>query len=222
MFMTWREKIKILTSTMLALLVSFLALVSTVSGHGRWKCPSPRDALDDNGQHIAFDNTGNKDGACGPKSGKWGFGAVTKVSPGWHTLVWEESISHTGSPFRIALLDETETARVVLLDHIPHNEDAKPNYKNESTYVPYKISVNIPDINCQRCSLQLLYLMTEKTRYCGIKTCYYNPLDSACKGSTDPNAKTCPGAPNDRVCVQEGECFSNCKRYSFTTNTWHD
>jgi hypothetical protein len=38
---------------------------------------------------------------------------------------------------------------------------------------------------------------------------YYNPEDSACKGSTDPNKSTCPGAPNDQVCVQENECFSN-------------
>lgn len=31
-----------------------------VSAHGRWKCPAPRDALDENGNHIKFDNTGNK------------------------------------------------------------------------------------------------------------------------------------------------------------------
>jgi hypothetical protein len=32
----------------------------TVSAHGRWKCPAPRDANDENGNHITFDNTGNK------------------------------------------------------------------------------------------------------------------------------------------------------------------
>jgi hypothetical protein len=53
--------------------------------------------------------------------------------------------------------------------------------------------------------------MTEKTIGCGIETCFYNPADSACKGSTDPKAATCAGAPNDNVCVQANECFSNCK-----------
>ncbi|KAJ1441464.1 hypothetical protein B484DRAFT_113733 [Ochromonadaceae sp. CCMP2298] len=28
-----------------------LALVAAVSAHGRWKCPSPRDALDEAGNH---------------------------------------------------------------------------------------------------------------------------------------------------------------------------
>ena len=77
------------------------------------------------------------------------------------------------------------------------------------TYTQYKISVNIPNIQCSKCSLQFLYIMTDKTVNCNIPTCYYNPEDSACKGSTDPNAAKCAGAPNGNVCVQENECFSN-------------
>ena len=182
-----------------------------VEAHGRWKCPAPRDALDENGNHITFDNTGNKYAACGPESGKWGFGTITTLTPGWNTLTWEESISHAGSPFRIAILDETETARMVLLDHIPHNDESAPNSQDEATFVPYRVSVNIPDVKCDKCSLQLLYVMTDKSTKCGIQTCYYNPNDAACKGSTDPDAATCAGAPNSNVCVQENECFSNCK-----------
>ena len=77
-------------------IVVALALFKSVDAHGRWKCPLPRDDLDDNGVHIEFDNTGNKNGACGPTSGKWGYGTVTTLRPGWVTLTWEESISHTG------------------------------------------------------------------------------------------------------------------------------
>lgn len=73
-----------------------LVLFKSVDAHGRWKCPLPRDELDDNSVHIEFDNTGNKNGACGPTSGKWGYGTVTTLRPGWVTLTWEESISHTG------------------------------------------------------------------------------------------------------------------------------
>lgn len=191
--------------------ILFLALniASVVQGHGRWKCPPPRDALDNDGNHIKFDNTGNKYAACGPQSGNWGFGAVTKLTPGWTTLTWEESISHAGSPFRLAILDETETARIVLLDHIPHDDASSPKFNYEVTYTPYKLSVFIPDVKCTKCSLQFLYIMTDKTVKCGIDTCYYNPDDAACKGSTDPAAETCAGAPNDNVCVQDNECFSN-------------
>lgn len=110
-------------------------------------------------------------------------------------------------------MDETEVAKVVLLDHIPHNEMPvpKPVANMESTYYTYRMSVNIPDIKCDKCSLQLLYVMTDKSVKCGIETCYYNPADAACKGNTDPAAATCAGAPNSQVCVAEGECFSNCK-----------
>jgi len=183
-------------------------LGAVVDAHGRWKCPLPRDDYI-NGVHSTFDNTGNKNGACGPLSGQWGAGVTTTLTPGWNTLTWEESISHTGSPFRIAILDETETARIVLLDHIPHNEKSSPIAYMERTYTPYTMSVYIPDVQCSKCSLQFLYFMTDKTVNCGVPSCYYNPLDSACKGSTDPTKATCAGAPNDNVCVAEGECFSN-------------
>ena len=118
---------------------------------------------------------------------------------------------YVGSPFRIAILDETETARIVLLDHIPHNDASSPHSQVESSYTQYKMSIYVPDVDCKKCSLQFLYIMTDKSNICGIPECYYNPLDSACKGSTDPNAKTCYGAPNDTPCVQEDECYSNCK-----------
>ena len=185
------------------------ANIMIVSGHGRWKCPLPRDANDENGNHIKSDNTGNKYAACGPQSGKWGFGTVTNLKPGWTTITWEESISHTGSPFRISILDQNEKLVAVLLDHIPHNEASSPVINFEKTYTPYKMSLNIPDIKCDKCTLQFLYVMTDKTVNCGIPSCYYNPDDAACKGSTDPDAKTCAGAPNDNVCVQANECFSN-------------
>ena len=154
-------------------LVCFACLFLLAAGHARWKCPLPRDADDEQGHHIKFDNTGNKVGACGPESNKWGFGTVTTIAPGWTTFTWEESISHEGSPFRLAILDETETAQVILLDHIPHWDAASPIAYIERTYVDYKMSVNIPDVNCTKCSLQLLYVMSDKTVKCGTKTCYY-------------------------------------------------
>jgi len=190
-----------------ALIVVILVLAEA---HGRWKCPPPRDANDANGNHITFDNTANKYAACGPQSGNWGFGAVTNLKPGWNTISWEESINHKGAPFRVAILDETETAKVVLLDHIPHNDNSNPVSHIESTYFTYQISVNIPDIKCDKCSLQFLYLMTDKNVNCGqIPPYYYDPSDASCKGSTDPTVKNCAGAPNDTPCKHDNVMFSN-------------
>lgn len=191
---------------LLAVLGSNLMIVGA---HGRWKCPAPRDANGEDGKHIKSDNTGNKYAACGPESGKWGFGTVTNLKPGWTTFTWEESVNHKGSPFRIAILDENEKLVTVLLDHIPHDDTTTPHLQVEGTFAPYKMSINVPDIRCDKCSLQFLYVMTDKSTSCGMETCYYNADDAACKGSTDPNAPTCVGAPNDNVCVQANECFSN-------------
>lgn len=52
------------------------------------QCPLPRDNVDDKGEHIVFENTGNKEGPCGPYSGKIGMSGVTTLTPGWHTLIW--------------------------------------------------------------------------------------------------------------------------------------
>lgn len=228
--------------------VTVFSLLTSTNAHARWKCPQPRDVLSEDGTHITFDNTGNKYGSCGPESGKWGFGTVNSsdctnpfnfcilsakhwaykflivfqvstLKSGWNTITWEESISHTGSPFRISLLDERESQTVVLLDHIPHNEASKPTAYVEGTYVPYKMSIFVPDISCEKCVLQMLYVMTDKSTVCGIETCYYNPQDAACKGSTDPDAETCYGAPNDIPCKQEGECYSNYHSCSDVTIT---
>eukprot|EP01040_Poterioochromonas_malhamensis_P024245 gene24245-29947_t len=57
----------IVGTVFLALLVIALVSIVKVEAHGRWKCPGPRDALDESGKHITFDNTGNKYAACGPE-----------------------------------------------------------------------------------------------------------------------------------------------------------
>jgi len=141
--------------------------------------------------------------------------------PGWTTFSWEESVSHHGSPFRLAILDSNETAVVLLLDHIPHNDESNPVPYVEKSYVEYKISVEIPDIKCDKCSLQLLYIMTDKSVKCGIDVCYYNPYDAACKGSTDEKKPTCFGAPNNNPCKNENVCFSNCKYILLSTLLLH-
>ena len=96
------------------------------------------------------------------------------------------------------------------MDHIPHNDKSNPDKDNENSFTKYNISLLIPNVDCPSCSLQLLYIMTDKTTSCNIPVCRYNELDTACKGSTDLNTDPCLGAPNGNVCIDSNECFSNC------------
>lgn len=200
-----------------------LYTIPFVNGHARWKCPPARDFNNQNGVHISFDNTGNKNGPCGPFSGikYWGMNGIRHLTPGYMTLIWEESISHKGSPFRLAILDKNENVLSILLDHIPHWNNAKPNMLDESSYVPYKMTVTIPNIKCEQCSLQLLYIMTDKTTLCNIDYCTYYPDESACSGHLD-NSPKCFGASSDLPCSRNNTCFSNyhsCSDISINNTT---
>lgn len=185
-----------------------LAFVS-VSAHSRFKCPTARDWNDASGKHIPFDNTGNKRGPCGPYSGQWGMGGVSKLNAkAWQTLTFEESVAHTGAPFRISILDENEVEQIVLLDHVPHNNNSKPVPYVESTYVPYSISVYIPDVLCTKCSIRAIMVMTDKSVACGWNICTYHPDDSECSGHTD-SSPPCAGASTNTPCKYANSCFSN-------------
>ena len=138
----------------------------------------------------------------------YGMNGVRSLKPGPLTLTWEESIAHVGSPFRLAILDEHEKVKVVLADHIPHNDAAKSSFL-ERTYTPYHLTVEIPDVECEKCTLQLIYFMTDKTVKCGSLFCTYHADDSACSGHIDAAQPTCFGAPNDVPCKEKDSCFSN-------------
>lgn len=180
-----------------------------VHGHSRWKCPPPRDMNDQEGNHIAFQNTANKDGPCGLNTGQiYGYNGVTNLKPGPQTFVWEESIAHKGSPYRINLLNKKGDIIATLLDHIPHNDAAKTTMK-ESNYTPYKMTIEIPDVMCCSCSLQLLFIMTDKTTGCGLEYCTYYANDDNCIGHTTTTEGICAGAvPTSGPCKHDDTCFS--------------
>ena len=139
----------------------FIILWSTIvpaMAHSRWKCPAPRNT-----------DTGIKTGPCGSDTNNFstadGNTSVLELQPGPLRVYFEESIYHTGAPFRIALSgDGTDDEVCILLDHIPHNDDLSslPNLFDASTYTPYSITINIPDVQCDQCSLHLVNPMTDK------------------------------------------------------------
>jgi hypothetical protein len=146
--------------------------------HSRWACPKPRNP-----------GTGIKQGPCGGGTSsnfaKDFDSNIPVIKPGPLRVKFEESIYHTGAPWRISLSqDGTDAGEpCILLDHIPHNDASRsPNIEDESTYTPYYITINIPDVACERCSLHLANPMTDKI------------------GSD--------GAPNGKGCTDPGSCFS--------------
>lgn len=75
--------------------------------------------------------------------------------------------------------DGTDDDACVLLDHIPHNDCCNPDYNDPTTYTPYAISIIIPNIICEYCSLHLSNPMTDKIGDDG------SPLGIGC---TDPGS----------------------------------
>jgi hypothetical protein len=146
-----------LRSRLLLLVCCFPAVA--VQAHARFKCPSPRSA-----------DTGIKTGPCGDQTNDFSLSsdgaAILEIAPGPMRIELEESISHTGAPFRIALSSDgsDDDGVCVLLDHIPHNDNpaSRPQYLDESTYTPYSITIEIPDVYCEKCSLHMANPMTDK------------------------------------------------------------
>jgi len=105
----------------------------------------------------------------------WGPGqASTVLHPGKVKIIVEEVVNHVGAPFRIALspMNDNYYNRYVLLDHMPHNDIWGRNYSFDNPKV-YSIEINIPDIDCPRCSLQALNVMTDKLPSRDLKCCTY-------------------------------------------------
>eukprot|EP00986_Skeletonema_menzelii_P002718 scaffold764_cov79-Skeletonema_menzelii.AAC.6 len=141
----------------MTLLQQFLLLVAVpplAHSHSRWQCPAPRSS-----------STGIKNGPCGsqPLSIYQTDSAIDEIKPGPLRIIFEESIHHTGAPFRISLSnDGTDDDACVLLDHIPHNDCCQPDYFDESSYTKYVLTIEIPNVSCERCSLHLSNPMTDK------------------------------------------------------------
>lgn len=138
--------------TSIVLLQGVASLVGPADGHSRWKCPEARSS-----------DTGIKSGPCGDETNDFSNEIGLEIKPGPLRIIFEESVHHTGAPFRISLSDDgSDDSSCVLLDHIPHNDCCRPNLMDESTYTPYVITVNIPNVICDKCSLHLSNPMTDK------------------------------------------------------------
>ena len=79
------------------LCVTFLPLALA---HSRWSCPEPRSP-----------DTGIKEGPCGDDTDNFDdIGSLLQLTPGPLLVTFEESIHHTGAPFRISLSGKSSTS----------------------------------------------------------------------------------------------------------------
>ena len=192
----WRWHLTILFTAMYP--PSFFLL--HVNAHARWVCPPPRNP-----------DTGIKSGPCGLETNVFTTddSPISSIEPGPLLVQWEESIHHTGAPFRIALSqDGSDDEPCILIDHIPHFDAVTtfPIFGNDSTYILYSLTIDIPDIQCDSCSLHLANPMTDKIGDDGaptgigctdpLGTCFsvYHSctLPISILGSTPRSEYTCP------------------------------
>ena len=136
-------------------LMSLVGL-SGVSAHSRFACPEARDP-----------STSLKTGPCGVAgddgAAYYASADAITVAPGPLTIFWQESIAHDGAPFRFSLSgDANDLEECVLLDHVPADPSSSPSVSSEDTWTVYNITVNIPDVSCEKCSLHLSNPMTDK------------------------------------------------------------
>lgn len=90
--------------------------------------------------------SGIKDYPCGSDSFFGSGQNITILKPGITTIRWEETISHAGAPFRIAISieDDLKYDQFILVDHIPHNDQGSASFESPK---PYEFNITIPNIN---------------------------------------------------------------------------
>lgn len=146
----------------------------------RWVFPTPRTVKIDRGRRM---------GPCGDGDRS---GHTTEISPGPLTVMWEEPVNNKGSQFRIALSrdGEDQFEECILVNNIPHNDASNPIYdeeKEEFTFTEYSLTVMIPDVNCDDCTLQLVNIVP------GDDECTYDPkeTENGLNGRCSTNYHSC-------------------------------
>ena len=149
-----------------------------------------------------------KDGPCGGDTGT-PTGTVTTVQAGETlTLRWQETIYHSGH-WRIAIArDRSELQDPAVASMVDSRcnypagaADALPEYPvlmdnlfprtdPLAAAEMFEQQITIPDMNCERCTLQVIQFMTHHARPC----IYYHCADITIVGGSDPPA---PGMCGD-------------------------
>ncbi len=178
-------------SSKLVLSVMSLLISQGTWGHARLK-PSgiliPRST-----------SSGLKTGPCGglPR----GITPVTLVAGSVIQIEWEETIQHPGRyEFSVSPANDSNFARLLI---VPDTQDDVATLPHQ-----YKASFTVPNIVCERCTFQMIQVMTENP---AAPTNYYSCADiKIIAGSTPPTSMP-PALPEPEIpSVPDGTAKSEC------------
>lgn len=143
-------------------------------------------------------------------------------------------MNNKGSQFRIALSrnGEDDFEECILVNNIPHNDASNPIYdeeKQEFTFTEYSLTVNIPDVNCDDCTLQLVNVVPD-----GNNACTYDPkeTENGLNGRCSTNYHSCANvkisggnyARDKYTCETADWAFTNDDAYKYSKSdaAWLD
>jgi hypothetical protein len=172
---------------------SAIFIPAAARAHIQLTSPQPR---------YVQDNNGLKTAPCGSGSRT---GAVTKLSPGQTlTVTWKESVSHAGH-YRIALAasesEFVEPKDLSVPSTLP-SWDLADGIQDKTGTQTYSQSVQIPQVECPTCVLQLIQVMSAGTD--GTNTGSFSGVYHACAdvsiatGAGDAGASPDVGPPDTR------------------------
>lgn len=77
------------------------------------------------------------------------------------TVEWEETINHPGS-FKFSFSENGTTGfESNLLKEVPDTQDGPVTFDDPATYHQYTTTLQVPDVTCDKCAIQLIQVMTE-------------------------------------------------------------
>jgi predicted carbohydrate-binding protein with CBM5 and CBM33 domain len=125
------------------------------------------------------DSSGLKTGPCGSVAVDE-TKRVTLEAGDTLAVQWEETINHPGS-FKFSFSENGATGfESNLLKEVPDTQDGSVTFDDPSTYHQYTTTLEVPDITCDKCAIQLIQVMTESTP----PTFYYSCADIKITGGS--------------------------------------
>jgi hypothetical protein len=132
-------------------------------------------------------NAGIKTGPCGnlPRSAS----AVTLTAGSVIQIEWEETIQHPGRyEFSISPANDANFTRLLV---VPDTQDNPANLPHQ-----YKANFTVPNIVCDKCTFQMIQVMTENP---AAPTNYYSCADIKIVAGATPPTEMPPALPEPEV-----------------------
>lgn len=151
-----------------------------------------------------------KGGPCGSQDSTRGDNVTTLIGGSTYTLKWRESINHPAH-YRISLDPDGQ-------DGLIDPSTADDYYNNDTVLVDeiadkdgglYEQDIDIPDIDCENCTIQLIQVMYDKAPYGDGNDLYYQCADIIIISSGNAPADMGPPDMGPPGCTSNADCESS-------------